>query len=98
MLHLSDQRFLSLTTFGSQTNNHITSIPDDFDSATNWPQCAKVINDIRDQSMCGESLDIITQMSSLTLFAKHLTFHLPNVKDAAGRSVVPRQPLTGEIP
>merc|ERR1719274_29302 len=28
-------------------------IPDTFDSATNWPQCAKVIDDIRDQSMCG---------------------------------------------
>jgi len=30
-----------------------TAIPDSFDSATNWPKCAKVINDIRDQSMCG---------------------------------------------
>jgi cathepsin B len=29
------------------------AIPDSFDSATNWPQCAPVINDIRDQSMCG---------------------------------------------
>jgi len=28
-------------------------IPDSFDSATNWPACAKVINDIRDQSNCG---------------------------------------------
>jgi len=28
-------------------------IPTDFDSATQWPKCAKVINDIRDQSMCG---------------------------------------------
>merc|ERR1712100_662556 len=27
--------------------------PDSFDSETNWPQCAKVIGDIRDQSMCG---------------------------------------------
>merc|ERR1719456_2212652 len=27
--------------------------PDTFDSATNWPQCAKVILDIRDQSNCG---------------------------------------------
>jgi cathepsin B len=27
--------------------------PDDFDSATNWPMCAKVIGDIRDQSNCG---------------------------------------------
>jgi len=28
-------------------------IPESFDSATNWPQCATVIGDIRDQSMCG---------------------------------------------
>jgi len=28
-------------------------IPDDFDSETNWPECAKVIGDIRDQSDCG---------------------------------------------
>jgi cathepsin B len=28
-------------------------VPDEFDSAKNWPQCAKVINDIRDQSNCG---------------------------------------------
>jgi len=27
--------------------------PDSFDSETNWPKCAKVINDIRDQSNCG---------------------------------------------
>merc|ERR1711967_91051 len=29
------------------------AIPDSFDSETNWPKCAKVIGDIRDQSMCG---------------------------------------------
>lgn len=29
------------------------SIPDSFDSATNWPDCAKIIGDIRDQSNCG---------------------------------------------
>eukprot|EP01065_Artemidia_motanka_P048778 TRINITY_DN794_c0_g1_i1.p1 TRINITY_DN794_c0_g1~~TRINITY_DN794_c0_g1_i1.p1 ORF type:complete len:523 (+),score=203.80 TRINITY_DN794_c0_g1_i1:64-1632(+) len=29
------------------------AIPSDFDSASNWPKCAKVINDIRDQSNCG---------------------------------------------
>merc|ERR1711988_1105595 len=28
-------------------------IPDNFDSAENWPKCAKIINDIRDQSNCG---------------------------------------------
>ena len=29
------------------------AIPDDFDSETKWPECAKVIGDIRDQSNCG---------------------------------------------
>merc|ERR1719510_1327941 len=33
-------------------NNNIT-VPESFDSATNWPECADVINDIRDQSNCG---------------------------------------------
>jgi cathepsin B len=28
-------------------------IPTEFDSATNWPHCAKTIGDIRDQSNCG---------------------------------------------
>merc|ERR1711881_469343 len=28
-------------------------IPDNFDSAEHWPQCAKLIGDIRDQSNCG---------------------------------------------
>ena len=28
-------------------------LPTDFDSATNWPHCAKIIGDIRDQSNCG---------------------------------------------
>jgi len=28
-------------------------IPADFDAAANWPNCAKVIGDIRDQSSCG---------------------------------------------
>merc|ERR1712226_212295 len=28
-------------------------IPDSFDSEENWPKCAKVIGDIRDQSNCG---------------------------------------------
>eukprot|EP01013_Petalomonas_cantuscygni_P030406 TRINITY_DN56377_c0_g1_i1.p1 TRINITY_DN56377_c0_g1~~TRINITY_DN56377_c0_g1_i1.p1 ORF type:complete len:365 (+),score=77.03 TRINITY_DN56377_c0_g1_i1:25-1095(+) len=29
------------------------AIPDSFDSLSNWPRCAKVIGDIRDQSACG---------------------------------------------
>jgi len=37
----------------SFTVNESLSIPTSFDSATNWPQCAKVIGDIRDQSDCG---------------------------------------------
>merc|ERR1712166_775410 len=28
-------------------------VPTSFDSETNWPKCAKVIGDIRDQSNCG---------------------------------------------
>jgi len=28
-------------------------IPEDFDSAAQWPECEKMINDIRDQSNCG---------------------------------------------
>merc|ERR1719321_1675097 len=28
-------------------------VPDSFDSEQNWPQCAKIIGDIRDQSNCG---------------------------------------------
>jgi cathepsin B len=28
-------------------------VPDSFDAAENWPSCAKMINDIRDQSACG---------------------------------------------
>merc|ERR1712216_864777 len=28
-------------------------LPESFDSETNWPQCAKIIGDIRDQSNCG---------------------------------------------
>jgi len=30
-----------------------SDVPDEFDSEANWPQCAKVIGDIRDQSNCG---------------------------------------------
>jgi len=33
--------------------NSDAQIPDDFDSETNWPDCAKVIGDIRDQGNCG---------------------------------------------
>eukprot|EP00441_Pelagodinium_beii_P025241 CAMPEP_0197657936 /NCGR_PEP_ID=MMETSP1338-20131121/44933_1 /TAXON_ID=43686 ORGANISM="Pelagodinium beii, Strain RCC1491" /NCGR_SAMPLE_ID=MMETSP1338 /ASSEMBLY_ACC=CAM_ASM_000754 /LENGTH=376 /DNA_ID=CAMNT_0043234417 /DNA_START=64 /DNA_END=1194 /DNA_ORIENTATION=- len=29
------------------------AIPEEFDSEKNWPQCAKLIGDIRDQSNCG---------------------------------------------
>merc|ERR1719413_203807 len=34
------------------TAQHLT-IPEEFDSETNWPQCAKIIGEIRDQSNCG---------------------------------------------
>merc|ERR1719181_2469556 len=35
------------------SSNSNADIPTDFDSASNWPQCAKIIGDIRDQSNCG---------------------------------------------
>mmetsp|Transcript_32915 Transcript_32915/g.83376 ORF Transcript_32915/g.83376 Transcript_32915/m.83376 type:complete len:379 (-) Transcript_32915:116-1252(-) len=31
----------------------LQTVPDNFDSEQHWPQCAKVIGDIRDQSNCG---------------------------------------------
>merc|ERR1712093_338341 len=37
----------------ANTGINDADVPDEFDSATNWPQCAKVITDIRDQSNCG---------------------------------------------
>jgi len=39
-------------TFSAQDSAAV-EIPDDFDSETNWPACAKIIGDIRDQSNCG---------------------------------------------
>merc|ERR1712046_383564 len=36
-----------------ESANANIDVPDDFDSETNWPQCAKIIGDIRDQSNCG---------------------------------------------
>ena len=35
------------------TPAEIAALPDSFDSEAHWPQCAKVIGDIRDQSACG---------------------------------------------
>jgi len=35
------------------TPQQIAAIPASFDAATAWPQCAKIITDIRDQSNCG---------------------------------------------
>jgi cathepsin B len=34
-------------------HDSMTEIPESFDSATQWPHCAKIIGDIRDQSNCG---------------------------------------------
>lgn len=41
--------------FAASYAQNLTSVelPDHFDSETNWPHCAKVIGDIRDQSNCG---------------------------------------------
>merc|ERR1712003_54694 len=33
--------------------NENAAVPESFDSEQNWPQCAKIIGDIRDQSNCG---------------------------------------------
>jgi len=38
--------------FRLKSRSNVT-IPESFDSATNWPSCAAVIGDIRDQSNCG---------------------------------------------
>jgi len=35
------------------TNNSVISTPEIFDSRTNWPKCASIIDHIRDQSNCG---------------------------------------------
>ena len=35
------------------TPAEVAALPDSFDSVAHWPQCAKVIGDIRDQSACG---------------------------------------------
>jgi hypothetical protein len=43
-------------------------IPDSFDSETNWPQCAKVIGDIRDQSMYVKNCDCRCQDNCFLLF------------------------------
>jgi len=40
------------TIFRSVASPHIR-LPDEFDSEAHWPQCAKIIGDIRDQSNCG---------------------------------------------
>lgn len=40
-------------TMGKIMKNAGVAIPDHFDSAEQWPKCAKVISDIRDQSACG---------------------------------------------
>merc|ERR1719352_2027533 len=36
-----------------ESANSNALVPDNFDSATHWPACAKMIGDIRDQSNCG---------------------------------------------
>lgn len=39
--------------YPKQAHDPSQSIPDSFDSVENWPECAEVIGDIRDQSDCG---------------------------------------------
>merc|ERR1719375_1425550 len=42
-----------ITPFNASTLLTGVEIPESFDSETNWPNCAKIIGDIRDQSNCG---------------------------------------------
>ena len=34
-------------------DEHPAHVPESFDAAERWPQCAKIIGDIRDQGNCG---------------------------------------------
>jgi cathepsin B len=52
---LMDEEQRLRKTLPEHTNNHIynADIPDTFDARTEWPKCADVIGNIRDQSACG---------------------------------------------
>ena len=52
------------------------SIPDSFDSAENWPNCKKIINDIRDQSNCGCCWGMFFDLLSLSLSLTHLSTNI----------------------
>ena len=43
----------SKATLATSAEFNATDLPESFDSETNWPECADVIGDIRDQSDCG---------------------------------------------
>ena len=51
---LLDERYMDQALPKEETGINDLDIPKEFDSETNWPHCATVINDIRDQSNCGE--------------------------------------------
>lgn len=55
LMGVTDKAMQERMEFAAQSNKSSTAIalPDHFDSAEQWPHCAKVINDIRDQSACG---------------------------------------------
>merc|ERR1719163_620710 len=48
---MSEEELAEMEVPDFKTNS--ADLPAEFDSETNWPQCAKVIGDIRDQSNCG---------------------------------------------
>ena len=54
-------------------HNPDVAIPESFDSAARWPQCARTINDIRDQSNCGEC----SCFTSTLFVVSHPRFGLP---------------------
>eukprot|EP00808_Paulinella_micropora_P024085 g78270.t1 len=84
------------------TAEQAASLPESFDSATNWPQCASIISDIRDQSNCGccwafaaaeaasDRLCIATGGNTLvSLSAQHLCFCASSNGCNGGTLVVP---------
>ncbi|CAD5229840.1 unnamed protein product [Bursaphelenchus xylophilus] len=52
--HISDpQKQLTVYEHTKYDYDLTVKIPEQFDSAENWPECADIINNIRDQSNCG---------------------------------------------
>uniref|UniRef100_A0A1I7SBZ2 Pept_C1 domain-containing protein n=1 Tax=Bursaphelenchus xylophilus TaxID=6326 RepID=A0A1I7SBZ2_BURXY len=65
--HEQQQTFLGVLDapkeFENLTSTHLTvnsALPAEFDVRQKWPQCAKILNDIRDQSNCGSCWAVAT--------------------------------------